>query len=278
MEPDDREDSKSQGLLLWYLIVAGMIAIASTVALNSIFGGAGIRGISAVSSVILSTALVLLYHRQSTIQYDQYQIMEQQKKIMKAEVTPHIVVENSEPVNNDYMEIILSNFGKGLAKNIRLIVDVYSESVDKDRYQHFPESCRRRTEDGKLRGGDSLPPRSEWIKFGAEAKLEDTDTGEVMPLRDVISREMINDGDWEGECYVQFFIECEDQSGNKYLSEVLPKGQCLKYTSPGYHGGTSLVGLKRNHSQINKKKQAPDEWPELSESDRNHSFGEYANP
>lgn len=86
---------------------------------------------AASASILLSALLVALYWRmyrvqksQSDVQRSQVAIMDVQTKIMAASYTPDLVVEELS-ADGDEVEVLVSNRGRGRAKNFRICCQPY---------------------------------------------------------------------------------------------------------------------------------------------------------
>lgn len=123
---DERKNrSVSPGLL-----IAGGLAIvlfaAGGVLVYRFFGEAGTNVAAAVTSVVLSALLVILYYRQANLQSEQITIMEKQRTLSQQEKRPYVQVEGHRAGSGpgDYsvepLEVLLSNIGPSPATNIQL--------------------------------------------------------------------------------------------------------------------------------------------------------------
>ncbi|WP_254808462.1 hypothetical protein [Natronosalvus amylolyticus] len=160
------DEPDSQGItdilsFRWFgaLLVALLVGVVSGASIISIHTSTPyldvMNVVGALASISLSAVLAYLYLRMSDIQGQQKSIMTQQQKIMEAEHLPHLYLQNIEieqekmPIsvskkiadsklgfelgemgefNVDVVELSLHNVGNGLAKDLRLEVEVEGNS------------------------------------------------------------------------------------------------------------------------------------------------------
>ncbi|MFB9825068.1 hypothetical protein [Halobaculum roseum] len=76
--------------------------------------------LGAVGSIILSALLVLLYDKQASIQNTQRKLMENQNELQQLQHKPLLEIDHIGTGEHDDFCIILSNVGKGAARNVEI--------------------------------------------------------------------------------------------------------------------------------------------------------------
>lgn len=116
--------------VLFFLWYTGRLTIPESVKL--------LRVIEIIGSLMLTALLIILYFsmfrvqgKQGDIQEQQADIMEQQEELMEAEIQPIIDInENNISASEGTLSIPISNYGNGIAKNLRLLILIEPDSSD----------------------------------------------------------------------------------------------------------------------------------------------------
>jgi hypothetical protein len=249
---------------------------------------------SALASLGLTFALVILYDRQAGIQFDQKQLMENQESIMseqtevsktQVELTelehePRLNVRGvflSDSKHN--FEIIVSNHGKGVAENV--VVDItpdldYPEAPDEEFNQQITSTVpwrKMERKDGVRSEGCYISPGERELHLGITSSLyisnhKSFDGNDNTPASFEFASEMLSNA---GKEYIRliFDIYYTDINGTEFEEEfadlILPiKGRTslekaveLGSTREGYEMHSKVGPLQRELEEDSAEKGVP---------------------
>ena len=200
--------------------------------------------VSALATIGLTFALVLLYDMQAGIQFDQKQLMENQKSIMAeqtelSEAQVELTELEHEPSlnvrgvflseENNNFEIIVSNHGKGVAENVMVTItpdlDYPKEPEEDFNQQVTAEAPWRKIErrDGVRSEGCYVSPGEKELHLGIPASLyisdrKSFDGDDNTPATFEWASEMLSDA---GKEYIRliFDIHYENINGKEFEEE-----------------------------------------------------------
>jgi len=111
---------------------------------------------AALASLGLTATLVVLYY--------------QQKEILRVEKLPEIEI-SSRSLNGDDLEVVLSNYGHGLAKNVSFHTVVHAPNAEKFEPILVDTRARRVTENSDTTLEQSVRPQEAQVTFRGTPKL-----------------------------------------------------------------------------------------------------------
>ncbi|SHG77926.1 hypothetical protein [Halobaculum gomorrense] len=233
--------------------VGGVSALVAVV-LATEYGEIGLSGLDIVVGISLTSALVLLYRRQSILQQNQNdlqrtqtEVLKSQRKMEDAKIRPELVVEDYSFKNNDYVSILVSNYGDGIATNLNLWTCFAIPEMDLDLCKPTGVTFSRQSgrNSSLVRDGSAIEKQQPTVKFSSEARLLDPfDDDREKKLRRVVESVLKdqNTGD-STRVFIKLFLEYEDILGRKYLIPIFDQG-AAKYKDCGKNlSSVSMVSL-----------------------------------
>lgn len=222
------------------LILLAIVALISFLAVGSELS-------SFLFNVILTAALIFIYsnieqaEREKAelqkdiieIQEQQAEIMENQQDLLKAEQQAHIEV-GEYRTKEGAIEISLSNYGNGLAKDLQLVTAIDFESDSEIEPIAVGCSLRRAGKEGK-RLEQSIRPHQENVWFTAEPKI-------ALKIGKDSDDEINNYGMWTAtrilseksvdEIWFNHFVRYVDQLGRSKVVQVFPFTRSAQFDEP----------------------------------------------
>lgn len=157
-----------------------------------------LNNFTGLGSLVLSALLVFLYR--------------QQKEILRVDKLPEIEI-SSRSFDGDTLEVVISNYGDGLAKNISYHTVVQVPDKDGFKPMFATSSARRMTEESERTLERSLRPHESQVKFEGVPRIKYQLEGRTRRLADFSTGfAQLNQDDIDS-VWFQIYVVAEDQLG-----------------------------------------------------------------